>query len=73
MGLAYLVFENLAKSFNTAAEAFLQKQQSMGMRRLDYLFIGPSIITFAKTLAPNCEFTNLKHVMGQRQLIGGTN
>ena len=73
MGLAYLVFENLAEVFDTAAKVFLEKQEGMDVYQLDCLFIGLSIVAFAKTLIPNCELANRRHAAKHWQIIGGTN
>lgn len=67
------MLENLAESFDIAAEAFLQEQQGLSVRWLNRLLIGPSIVAFAKMLAPNHKLANQKHVTEQRQIIGGTN
>lgn len=45
----------------------------MGTCRLDRFFVSPSIVVFAKMLAPNCELANRRYVPGQRQVISGTN
>ena len=67
------MLENLAKSLDTVAKTFLQKQQGIGIHRFDCLFICPSIVAFAKTLTPDREFTNQKYVPGQWQMVGSTN
>ena len=52
------MLENLVEVLDTVAQVFLEKQRGMGTCWLDCLLISPSIVVFAKTLAPNRKLAN---------------